>query len=97
MAKENLVPSREKTAQANLNETRKDQKAFQMPEEYSAQAVNQEFDRVHARINALAQEALDSGEVIEDLPATATLAEVITRSNLQSEIMRNAGLLRRTK
>jgi len=97
MAKENLVPSREKTAQPNAGETRKDQKAYQMPEEYSSQAVNQEFDRVHERINKLAVEQLEGGEVIEDLLSTATLAEVITRVNLQSEIMRNAGLLRRTK
>lgn len=97
MPKEPLVAPREKTEQPNVNETRKDQKAHQLPEEYEARLVNQEFDRIHERINQIVVEKLDGGEVIEDLPPTATLAEVITRSNLQNEIMRNAGLLRRTK
>jgi len=97
MAKEAIVPARTKTAQINPNETKKDQKAYQMPEEYSAQAVNQELDRIHQRINQIVVEALDSGEVLEDLPVTATLAEVIAQQNKQNEIMRNAGLLRRTK
>lgn len=97
MPKDPIQAPRSKTAQPNANETRKDQKAYQMPEEYSAQAVNNEFDRVHERINALVTETLESGEVVEDLALTATLAEVIERVNLFAEIMRNAGLLRRTK
>lgn len=97
MAKEPIVAPREKTEQPNINETKKDQKAHQLPEEYVARLVNQEFDRIHERINQIVVEYLDSGEVVEDLLSTATLAEVITRVNLQNEIMRNAGLLRRTK
>lgn len=97
MAKEPIVPAREVTAQPNAGETRKDHKAYQLPDEYNARLVNQALDHIHERINALVRERLDGGEVIEDLPVTATLAEVIARSNLHSEIMREAGLLRRTK
>lgn len=97
MPREPLVAPRSKTEQPNASETRKDQKHFQMPEEYDSQSVNKALDEIHERINKLATESLSAGDVIEDLPGTATLAEVITRVNLHSEILRNAGLLRRTK
>ncbi len=101
MAKENIMPSRLKTLQPQASETRKDQKGYQLPEEYSAQLTNQELDRLHQRINDLVTESTDSGVIIEDLVATGVAltdsAAAITRLNLLSEIMRTAGLLRRTK
>lgn len=101
MAKLPLIASRTLTAQPNANETRKEQKAFQQPEEYDAQALNQALDRLHERVNKLATESLESGDVIEDLTITGVAATdaaaAITRLNLFAEILRNAGLLRRTK
>lgn len=101
MPKEPLIAPRTKTEQPNPNETRKDQKHFQMPEQYSSEAVNKGLDEIHDRINKLATEALQSGEVLEDLVITGVAATdaaaAITRINVLQEILRNAGLLRRTK
>lgn len=97
-----------KTEQPNPGETRKDQKGYQLPEEYIARLVNAEFDRLHERINKITVEALDGAEVIADLAAldsAATLAQTRTyiidtltpRLNLIAEILRDMGGLRRTK
>lgn len=50
-----------------------------------------ELDYLHERINLIARE----DEALEDLPNTATLAQVITRLNLITETIREAGLRRR--
>lgn len=100
MAKEPIIASTTRTAQPNAGETKKDQKSYQITGEYdenTARLINQEFDRLHERINKVVTESLSDGEVIEDLAGTATLAEVITRVNLIAEIMRNSGGIRRTK
>lgn len=97
MPKEPLVAPRTKTEQPNAAETRKDQKHFQMPEEYDSLSVNKALDEIHERINKLATEALSAGDVIEDLAAAATLPVAVERINVLTEILRNAGLLRRTK
>lgn len=96
MAKEPIIAATSKTLQPNPGETRKDQKGYQLPEEYNAQMTNQEFDRVHSRINAIVQEDTSAGEPIANLAGAATLAEVITQVNLLAETLRKAGLLRRT-
>lgn len=101
MAKEPIIASTTRIEQPNAAETRKDQKGFQLPEEYNARLVNQNFDQVHERINKIVTETLESGEVIEDLVTSGVVATDVTaliaRVNLLSEILRDMGGLRRTK
>lgn len=93
MAKEPILPSRTRTEQTDVSNTRKDQKNYQLPEEYNAQLSNQELDRIHERINKIVVEA----EALADLDsATATAADCATRLNAFGEILRNSGLLRRS-
>lgn len=87
----NLSVPRTKTEQPNFKDTRKGQKHFQIPPSYDPQPINQEFDYIHERINQIAVEA----EALTDLSGSATLAQVITRVNALTEILREAGLLRR--
>jgi hypothetical protein len=95
MAKEPIQAPREKTEQPDAGETRKDQKGFQLPMEFDARLVNQEFDRLHSRLNALLVEAaaltdLDEGGAVSN-------ADICTRINALAEIMRQASLLRRSE
>lgn len=92
MSRDPLIANRTATSTPQAGTTRKDQKGYQLPDEYSAQLVNQEFDRLHQRINLIVIEAA----ALADLDtATATTAQCAARLNAFGEILRNSGLLRR--
>lgn len=90
MAKGGLDISRTKQTQPDPNATRKGQKRFAQGTEVSAEAVNNEFDYIHERINQVVVEAA----ALPDLALTETLANTIARVNALAEILRSAGLLK---
>jgi hypothetical protein len=94
MAKTPLVAARTPVSLPAANDTRKDQKGYQLPDEYNAQLVNQEFDRVHERLNKLAVEGAHLTDLVTD--GTATNAEICTQLNALAELLRQSGLLRRS-
>lgn len=86
-----LVASRALTVQPDANATVKDQKRYQLPDDYNAQQTNQALDQVHERINKIVVEAA----ALADLDsATATAAQCATRLNAFGEILRQSGLLK---
>jgi hypothetical protein len=91
MASEPLVATRTATAQPAPATTKKSQKAYQLTDPIVALQVNQEFDRLHERINAIVTEAT----ALADLDsATATAADCATRLNAFGAILRQSGLLK---
>lgn len=90
MAKGAITVPREPIAQPNRENTRKGQKRYRQPEVYDPTQINTEFDYIHERLNQIVVESA----AIEDLSGSATLAQVITRLNAVTEILREAGLLR---
>lgn len=105
MAKEAILPSRTLTAQPDANASRKDQKGYQLPEEYDAQVANQEFDRLHERVNKIVVEAaaladLSTAYAGGDLATASDVATALNATNARinalAEILRDSGLLRRS-
>jgi len=94
MAKETILPARTLTSQPDANSTRKDQKGYQLPEEYDAQITNQEFDRLHERINKIVAEAAAISDVATG--GSATAAANATAINSILALLRDSGLLRRS-
>lgn len=87
-----IVAPRAATAQPNQASTRKDQKRYQISDPPEAKEINDEFDRVHTRLNQIVVAAA----ALADLdPATATAAQCATRLNELAEILRDSGLLLR--
>lgn len=108
MAKAPILAQRNKTLQPDVAETVKNQKSYELPAEYdqtAARLINQEFDRIHERINLVVVEAaaladLSEAYVAGDLGSAANIATAINTTNARinalTEIMRNSGLLRRS-
>ena len=92
MASTPITPARTKIAQPDANSTRKSQKAYQVSDEFNAKEVNDEFDRIHERINQLVVESAALDDLPED--GTATNAQICTRINALYAVMRQAGLFR---
>ncbi len=97
---EPLLPSRTRTAQPDPSTTRKDQKGYQLDDEYNALQVNQEFDRIHERINAIAVGAAALPDLTIILTGS-TLPQAVTalqaaqaRINAFGAILRQSGLLK---
>lgn len=89
MATGSIEQRRTPIEQPNRKDTRKSQKGYIQPEEYSADALNRELDRLHERINQIVVETI----ALTDLDtATATTAQIATQVNLISELLRQAGL-----
>lgn len=87
-----LRVSRTKQVQPDVKKTKKSTKHYQAKAEYDNDAINNEFDFIHERINSLFVE----DAALDDLAAGATLAETITRVNSLTETLRKAGLLKRS-
>lgn len=100
MASTPLVAPRAATAQPDPSTTNKQQKGFQLDDDYNAQQVNQEFDRIHERINAIVTAAAALAD-LTTLATGATLPEAVTaiqaaqaRLNAFGAILRQSGLLK---
>ena len=103
MASTPITPARTKTAQLDANSTRKSQKAYQVSDEFNAKEVNDEFDRIHERINQLVVESaalddLTTTYVAGDMGTAAAIAAALnttnSRINALYAVMRQAGLFR---
>lgn len=90
MAKGPIKIPRAPLEQPAIENTKKAQKRLAQGPVYEAGNVNSELDFVHERLNGIIVE----GDPLADLPGTAPLADVITRLNALTQILREAGLLR---
>lgn len=84
-----VVP-REAQAQPDGRSTKKSQKRGFQKEEYDPRSINNELDYLHERLNLIVVESA----ALTDLSGSATLANVITRVNELTAILRTAGLIR---
>lgn len=90
MARGPIQVAREPITQPALESTFKAQKRFRQGPEYNPETINSEYDFLHERVNNILVESA----AISDLAGSATLGEVITRVNLLTQILREAGLLK---
>lgn len=90
MSRGPLSVSRTPISQPSSQSTKKGQKRFVAKDEYDASQINIELDYIHERLN---QVILESA-ALTDLSGSATLANVITRLNAITQILRDAGLIR---
>lgn len=95
-----LVPARTLTVQPDANATVKDQKRYQLPDDYNAQQTNQALDQTHERINKIVVEAaaladlsiLATGSTLVQAVAAIQVAQA--RINAFGAILRQSGLLK---
>jgi hypothetical protein len=85
-----VVPRTPSSTQPNATSTKKSQKRYTQTNDYDPNSLNTEFDYVHERLNQIAV----GDPALDDLPSTATMADLINRVNALASTMRKAGLLR---
>lgn len=92
MAKEPLIPARAPTTVPVVGTTHKDQKGYQLDDEYNALQVNQEFDRLHKRINDILVEASALSDLATD--GSETVDTISAKVNSILVLLRQSGLLK---
>lgn len=90
MSRGPITVGRTPITQPDVSSTRKGQKRFRQGDKYEPTQINTELDYIHERINQIVVE----DPAIDDLDSGATLAQVITRVNLLTQTLRDAGLLK---
>lgn len=90
MSRGSITIPRTAQEQSNVSTTKKGQKRYVAKEEYDATQLNIELDYIHERLNQVILES----SALTDLAGSATLANVITRLNAITQILRDAGLIK---
>jgi hypothetical protein len=90
MSRGALTVPREAQSQPTASSTKRGQKRYIARSEFDPTQLNIELDYIHERLNQIVLES----PALADLAGSATLANVITRLNAITEILRDAGLIR---